>query len=258
MRWIAVLVFTSSCSLAFQDSVSSRSVYCSDSRFWYISDLVIGGAATYVLATRAEAPPAAFLPGALFLGSGAYGIYKRHNCVKWKETAPASEWERMASIAAAERQAAAEQAARDEAARQEAMRVAEEQAAAAAQQQLEQAAQQQVEQVVDQGVQVAQPGPQAPAPGQPAPAQPPRTAPSRPAQVPIHVEQRTVPKSNMSARSHAQCDGYLPIPGPNPKDPFGNAQAMARANRNPCYACVDGGKTFWIFALPPSYQYQCE
>jgi len=67
-----------------------------------------------------------------------------------------------------------------------------------------------------------------------------------------------VPKSNMAARSRAQCDGYLPMPGPNPKDPYGTAQAMARANRNPCYACADSGKTFWIFALPPSYQYQCE
>jgi hypothetical protein len=251
MRWIAVLVFTSSCSLAFQDSVSGRSVYCSDSRFWYVSDLVIGGAATYVLATRAEAPPAAFLPGALFLGSGALGIYKRHNCVKWKETAPASEWERMAAIAAAERQAAAEQAARDEAARQEAMRVAEEQAAAAAQQQLEQAAQQQVEQVVQVGQQPVQPAPLQPAP---------RAAPtSQPTQVTVHVEHKQVPLSNMAARSHAQCDGYLPIPPANPKvDPFGTAQTMARANRDPCYACVNAGKTFWIFRLPPSYQYQCD
>jgi hypothetical protein len=253
MRWIALLVLTSSCSLAFQDSVSGRSVYCSDSRFWYISDLVIGGAATYVLATRSEAPAVAYLPGAVFLGSGALGIYKRHNCVQWKETAPASEWERMAAIAAAERQAAAEQAARDEAARQEAMRVAAEQA----QQQLEQAAQQQVEQVAQGEPAAPPPAEPAPAPAEPAPQPAPiRHAPAPP--VPIHVEHRTVPKSNMSARSRAQCDGYLPIPPPNPKDPFGNAQTMARANRNPCYACVDGGKTFWIFALPPSYQYQCE
>jgi len=133
---ILPLVLAAGCSLVFQDSVRGRSVYCSTSRFWYGSDLVIGGSMLYVAADRVpDSNNAKYLPAGLFLGSAALGIYKRHNCVQWREKAPPEEWQRMAAVVAAERQAAAEAAAQREVARQEALRVALEQAA---QQQLEQ------------------------------------------------------------------------------------------------------------------------
>jgi hypothetical protein len=172
---LAILLACSSCSLAFQESVRSRSVYCSTSRFWYLSDLVIGGAGTYVLATRAkDAPGLAYAPGALFLGSGVLGIYKRHNCARWRETAPQAEWDRMAAVVRAEQIAAAEQAARDQAAREEAARLYAEQMAALAQQQAEQAAQQEQ----------APPPPPPPPIEQPAPPPPPSPAPIQPGPAP--------------------------------------------------------------------------
>ncbi len=120
-----------SCSLLLQDGVRSRSVYCSTSRAYYITDLALGGVYTYVAATRIPDHQAVvYAPSALFFGSGVLGIYTRHNCVKWREAAPQAEWDRMAAVVAAEQQAAAEQAARDQAAREEAARQAAEQYAA--------------------------------------------------------------------------------------------------------------------------------
>jgi hypothetical protein len=112
---LAAALVSSSCSVAFQRSVRSSSVYCSDSRFWYLSDIVIGGGMTYVAATRTN-DSRAYIPGAVFLGSSLIGIYKRHNCVRWQEKAPPEEWARMAAIAEAERQAAAQRQAEWEAA----------------------------------------------------------------------------------------------------------------------------------------------
>ncbi|MEO8705181.1 MAG: hypothetical protein ABI867_34365 [Kofleriaceae bacterium] len=173
MRAVAALAITiacSACSLGFQQSVRGRSVYCSTSRFWYLSDLLIGGAATYVLATKAQdAPGIAYAPGGLFLGSAALGIYKRHNCVRWRETAPQAEWDRMAMIAEAERVAAAEQAARWQAAQEEAMR----QQAAYAQQQAELIAQQQAQLPAQQPPPPQWQPPPGPAPIQSRPSPPP-------------------------------------------------------------------------------------
>lgn len=157
-RLLALLALTllGACSLLLQDGVRSRSVYCSTSRAYYITDLALGGIYTYVAATRIPDKQAAvYAPSALFLGSGVLGIYKRHNCVKWREEAPQAEWDRMAAVVEAERQAAAEQAARDQAAREEAARQAAEQYAAM----LAQQAQQQVEQPVEQPAPQPEPEP---------------------------------------------------------------------------------------------------
>jgi len=173
---LTALTLLGACSLLLQDGVRSRSVYCSTSRAYYITDLALGGIYTYVAATRIpEKQAVVFAPSALFLGSGVLGIYKRHNCVDWREKAPQAEWDRMASVVAAEQQAAAEQAARDQAAREEAQRQAAAQYAAM----LEQQAQQQV---IDQQNQPA------PAP-EPEPAQPVyRPPPSGGGNVTINIE----------------------------------------------------------------------
>lgn len=122
---MVVAVSQMSCSVLFQRSVRSSSVYCSNSRFWYMSDVVIGGGMTYVAAAKAN-DSRAYIPGAVFFSSALLGIYKRHNCVKWQEKAPPEEWARMAAIAEAERQAAAQQQAEWEAARAAQIAAAEE------------------------------------------------------------------------------------------------------------------------------------
>ena len=144
---LAALMLLGACSLLLQDSVRNRSVYCSTSRGYYITDLVLGGIYTYVATTQIpEKQAAVYAPSALFLGSGLLGIYKRSNCVEWREKAPQAEWDRMAAVVAAEQQAAAERAAAEQAAREEAQRQAAAQYAAMLEQQAQQAIDQQQQQ----------------------------------------------------------------------------------------------------------------
>src|SRR5258705_6697061 len=84
-------VCTMSCSVVFQDSVRSSSVYCSTSRFWFLSDFLLTGTYLYAM-SRANPPPVGYAPAAVFGGSGLIGIYKRHNCVEWRAHAPPEVW----------------------------------------------------------------------------------------------------------------------------------------------------------------------
>src|SRR5687767_5185940 len=112
MKWrfvVLAVVCSTGCSVGFQRSVRSSSVYCSESRFWYLSDFVLAGAYTYAMSRVPESLGAkGYIPTAVFAGSGLIGIYKRHNCVKWRKEAPPEVW---AAAAEAER-LRAEQAAR--------------------------------------------------------------------------------------------------------------------------------------------------
>jgi hypothetical protein len=156
---LLLLLAATSCSLVLQDGVRRRSVYCSTSRFYWMSDVLVGAASTYVAATRIpdRHVEVVYAPSALFLGSGLLGIYKRHNCVRWRETAPPEEWERMAAVVRAEQEAAAraaEQAEAERAARQAALD------AQAQQQQQDQQPQDQPQQPQPAGDHVSRPPPQ--------------------------------------------------------------------------------------------------
>ena len=161
---IAIACCTMSCSVVFQDSVRSSSVYCSTSRFWYLSDFVLTGTYLYAM-SRADPPPVGYAPAAVFGGSGLIGIYKRHNCVKWRASAPPEVW-------AAAAEGARQQAAADAAAAAQRQAEFEQQQLANAQQQLEQEQQQrQLEQ--EQQQQPSQPVYRPPPPSSPAPPPPP-------------------------------------------------------------------------------------
>jgi len=108
---IVVLVLMSmSCSIAFQDSVRSSGTQCSTSRFWFLSDFLIAGTFSALVA-NIDGPAESYIPAAVLAGSGLIGIYKRHNCVRYRETAPPEAWARDA-----------ERARRDDEARAQAMR----------------------------------------------------------------------------------------------------------------------------------------
>jgi len=234
---------TSGCSLVFQDSVRSSSVYCSTSRFWYLSDFVMAGGLVYA-ATRANPPPAAYGGPALFAGSGLIGIYKRHHCERFRATAPPEVWAAAAEaerVRAEQRRIQAEQWAQAQA-------EAEAQAAAAQQQWAAQQAAQAAQGAVDPQPQGAAPPPQ------PEPQRRWEPGPT----TSVQVERKVVPRSNMSARSHPECDQWLKMPPADPKDPFGNAQKLMQINRETCYRCTDSGKTLWIYQLPPAFQTSCE
>jgi len=88
---VVALASSLSCSIAFQDSVRSSGTQCSTSRFWYVSDFIL--AVAFVAAIQAgqsdtsNVSPATYIPAGLFVGSGLIGIYKRGNCVRYRETA---------------------------------------------------------------------------------------------------------------------------------------------------------------------------
>src|SRR3954468_14787076 len=101
---LGIVALSCSCSTVFQKSVHSDSVDCSTSRAYYITDLVIAGAYAFVVSgasrdTIGFGPrlnePAAYIPIPVFAASAGYGIYKRHNCTRWRETAPPEEWARV-------------------------------------------------------------------------------------------------------------------------------------------------------------------
>jgi len=107
--WIVLLlVLSMSCSVAFQDSVRSSGTQCSTSRFWWVSDLLIAGTFAALVA-NIDGPPESYIPAGVFVGSGLIGIYKRGNCVRYRETAPPEAWARDAERARVkdEQQAAA-------------------------------------------------------------------------------------------------------------------------------------------------------
>ena len=103
-----LLVLSMSCSVAFQDSVRSSGTQCSTSRFWWVSDLLIAGTFAALVA-NIDGPPESYIPAGVFVGSGLIGIYKRGNCVRYRETAPPEAWARDAERARVkdEQQAAA-------------------------------------------------------------------------------------------------------------------------------------------------------
>jgi hypothetical protein len=78
-----VLLCASSCSVAFQKSVRSSKADCSDSRFWWMSDVLIAGGLAYA-ASANGAPATAYSLPALFIGSALIGSMKRGNCVRYR------------------------------------------------------------------------------------------------------------------------------------------------------------------------------
>jgi len=237
------------CSIAFQDSVRSSSVYCSTSRVWAAGDLVMAGGGVFALSRGAEGKAVGPVVG-LLVASAVIGLYKRHNCVNFRETAPPEVW---AAAEAAEQQRQA-QAAADQQAREEAYR----QALAAAQV----AAEQQAVAVAEQQAQQQQ---------QPEPAPQPQgtyVPPNRTSDVhrtsdvrrntTVDVQRTVVKPAGTPASNRAQCDAILPLPPMTKSDPFGNAQAMQRMNRDSCYKCVDAGKTLYMEAPPPGFRYGCQ
>lgn len=85
-----------SCATLVQDSVRSSGVYCSTSRFYYLTDLVLAtGLAVGV--SSIDGPPESYLPTAVLAGSGVYGIFKRGRCLRHRETATPEEWARDAA-----------------------------------------------------------------------------------------------------------------------------------------------------------------
>jgi hypothetical protein len=110
----AVLTCSTGCSVLLQKGAGTASVDCSTSHAWWIVDAAVGAAATYLIATRTNDPnPLAYAPGAALLASAGVGLYKHHNCVKWREEAPPAEWERVAALRKAEEEQEAADRARD-------------------------------------------------------------------------------------------------------------------------------------------------
>lgn len=159
---VLALASSLSCSVAFQASVRSSSVYCSTSRFYYISDLLIAGTGTFLLANAGNGEALAYVGPGLFAGSALIGIIKRNHCVRLRETAPPEVW--AAAAEAQRRQAEADAAARAQwQADQE----------AAAQQQAQQQQQQQQQPQEPTYDQTQQPTYQQPEPQQPTYQPPP-------------------------------------------------------------------------------------
>jgi hypothetical protein len=87
---LAVCVL-SACSVAFQDSVRSSGVYCSTSRFYYVSDIVLATAFT-VAAAKNNVPAVSYTPAGALALSSAYGWWKRGNCIEHREHATPEMW----------------------------------------------------------------------------------------------------------------------------------------------------------------------
>jgi hypothetical protein len=117
MRVTSLIAVTSlSCSVALQPSVRSSSVECSTSIGYAAVDAVVaGGFGFQVSRGIGHSPrPANVVPAGIATGvmvtSALIGLYKRHNCARWRETAPPEVWaevaERHRREAEAEAQAA--------------------------------------------------------------------------------------------------------------------------------------------------------
>lgn len=90
---VVALCLSMSCSVFFQDSVRSSGVYCSTSRFWYASDFLLSIGLVAALASASNQTEAGeFIPSGVLALSGLYGIYKRGNCVRYRETATPEQW----------------------------------------------------------------------------------------------------------------------------------------------------------------------
>src|SRR5260221_5418858 len=95
MKRILLLVASlssTSCAVLFQDSVSKASVYCSTSHFYYISDLLIAGAYSVLVARMGHPQAVQFLPAALPAADAVVGILRRGGCLRSRQTAPREEW----------------------------------------------------------------------------------------------------------------------------------------------------------------------
>ena len=92
---VLVASLSTSCSIALQDSVRSSGVYCSTSRFYIISDLLLA-AGFAALVSANDGPAESYIPAGLLVGSSLIGIYKRGNCVRHRATATPEEWARDA------------------------------------------------------------------------------------------------------------------------------------------------------------------
>lgn len=86
-----------SCSVVLQDGVRSSGTECSESRFYYLTDLLAAAAWTGVIASRTVTEngvsmqangPVAYTPAALLVGSALIGIYKRNHCVGYRKAHP--------------------------------------------------------------------------------------------------------------------------------------------------------------------------
>jgi hypothetical protein len=84
-----------SCSVFFQKSVRSDKADCSRSLFWIASDLVLAGAMVGVVLSpdgQSSPTPAFVLPAEIiagvFVASAAIGVFKRHNCGRYRREHP--------------------------------------------------------------------------------------------------------------------------------------------------------------------------
>ena len=126
---MTAVVASTSCALTIQDSVRTRSVRCDNGLFWIGTDVALGSTAAWV-GTRVGdgtplAPPTSYLIAGTFAASALIGIYKRHNCVHWQETAPPEVWQ--AVIDAERRQAEANAEAQRQAVEQQRLQIQQQQ-----------------------------------------------------------------------------------------------------------------------------------
>jgi hypothetical protein len=110
-----LLVVSTSCSLLVQKTAGKASVRCDNGWLWPAADLVLGGVATAVLIsydaqTNGGANKLAYVPGALFVGSGVLGLFHKHSCSQWRKNAPPEEYARVEAMERAQAEAATAQA----------------------------------------------------------------------------------------------------------------------------------------------------
>jgi hypothetical protein len=119
-----IAVMSVSCSVALQPSVRSASVECSTSYGYAATDVVLAGGFAFAASRGTDkSPQPQYVPyseigAGVMAASALLGLYKRHNCVRWRETAPPEVWaevaERHRREAEAQAQAIAEAARQQE------------------------------------------------------------------------------------------------------------------------------------------------
>lgn len=84
--WLAVLVTLSmSCSVALQDGVRSSGEACSESNFYWVADALVAIGWEVAIAQGTDPNPEVdHIPTGVFGLSSLVGIYKHHNCVRYR------------------------------------------------------------------------------------------------------------------------------------------------------------------------------
>jgi hypothetical protein len=87
----SLLALTTSCATTLQSSVRSAGLGCSESRAYWITDVVLAGTWA-ALASYGELGPTAYVPTGVLLASALYGGYKRGRCVEYRAKATPEMW----------------------------------------------------------------------------------------------------------------------------------------------------------------------